>query len=208
MSDETMSSTRPTTISWSPASCTAWMRQSRYARWPASTGAPESCGCHSTPSNLFTPEVANDRHRWCCAALRMLTPKDSVARMRGHEVDVFCGQNNTSGGSRDTLVSDCTSMPCGPSVSAAGITARPGQKRPTPGRSRAESTRDCSATSHSLPGQRHSVGGRERGRGGEIGQLQTVRADQMAVDAEPAQPGRPHQVGDGLTDRRPRARGG
>jgi len=68
------SSTRPTTIQWSPASCTASISQSTQANTSCSTGAPVTTdGRHPMPANLSSALLAKTRASSSWSSARMLT---------------------------------------------------------------------------------------------------------------------------------------
>src|SRR5450759_2644768 len=88
------------TSSWSPASWMSSTAQFTHASDPSMTGAPPvTAGCHNTPANLSTPEMANRRHTSCWWSASTLTQKLPALTIRGQVVDDLAGANATSGGS-------------------------------------------------------------------------------------------------------------
>ena len=65
------------------------------------------------------PFSANRRHTSSPSSSRMFAAHLPAAWMRGHVVDDFAAQNNTSGGSSDTDVNELHAMPTGSSPSIA-----------------------------------------------------------------------------------------
>src|ERR1700728_1872994 len=106
---------------------TASRRHSMCAITPDRIGAPVRPGDQATPVNLSAPETANFRQMSSWLAARMLIANVPTARMRGQVVDVWAGQNITSGGSRETEENDWQVIPIGSVSSAADTTVPVGE---------------------------------------------------------------------------------
>src|SRR5689334_20798303 len=95
------------TTKWSPASCTAWMVQSR-------TGDPVAVeGCHFTSANLSTPRLAIVLETSAWSTPRKLTQNVPDRWISGQAREVLAGTKSTSGGSSDTLENDWQVIPTG-----------------------------------------------------------------------------------------------
>src|SRR5215210_2001610 len=137
------SSTRPTTIQWSPAGCSATISHSREMRASVSSGAPPGPGSQSRPANRSAPAgVARTANRSCCRPSRF-TPKRRVRRIRDPRSESRLGQNEISGGSSETDVSEFTISPAGAPSGAAVTKATPVAKRPSASRNERGSGADA-----------------------------------------------------------------
>src|SRR5262245_15556280 len=133
------STTRPTTIVWSPPGYCASSRQSTYAIASSSTGAPETPLRQGVARKRSAPFVANscDSASWCSP--RMLTANTPARSMRGHVEDECATQNNTSGGSSDNDANAFAAIPTGSSSSIAVMMVTPVAKFPSTSRKRRSS---------------------------------------------------------------------
>src|SRR5271166_306219 len=125
-----MSTTRPVTSSWSPASWMLASSHSTQASDPSRTGVPMAPGCQPTPRNLSPPDTAKVRHRasWCSP--RMFTQNAPALAIRGQLVDDLAGASATSGGSSDSDVKAWQVKPTGWPSSIAVTTVTPVAKCP------------------------------------------------------------------------------
>src|SRR5699024_1918370 len=125
---------------WSPASCSSSRSISIAASVPGRAGAPLPPGVQSTPANLSPPETAKPRHSSSWSWASTLISSRPASRIFGQLEEVLAGQNDTSGGSSDSEVTDWQAKPCGSAPSKAVITVTPVQKWPSTCRSRSPST--------------------------------------------------------------------
>src|SRR2546421_1365052 len=101
------STTRPTTMVWSPPSCPASISQSIHASTPSRIGEPFADSCHFTPANLSPPLTANPRDSSSWSSDNTFAQKRPALRMRGQEVEDFAGAKKTYGGDPDSERKDC-----------------------------------------------------------------------------------------------------
>src|ERR1700688_2649024 len=146
-----MSSTLPTTSSWSPASYARTNVHSTQARAPSSTGAPLPAGVQPTPVNLSPPEMAKSRPSASWSSVRMLTQNAPAAAMRGQLVEFFPGASATSGGSSDSDVNAWQVKPTGWPPCMAVTIVTPVTKWPRTSRKRPASSVAAPVASRSSP---------------------------------------------------------
>src|SRR5215218_7357990 len=128
------SSTRATTIQWSPAACWPTIWHSSVARASVRSGVPWGPGCQSRPAKRSAPAgVARIAKRSCCRP-RTFTAKRPVLRMRCQVSELREGQNDTRGGSSETEVSELTISPAGWPSGAAVMKATPVANLPSASR--------------------------------------------------------------------------
>src|SRR5262245_41936412 len=104
------------------------MTQSSQVSAPARIGAPDGAGAHGTHENLSAPALPNVADTSCCAWLSTLTQKCPKDSMCGQVRAARPGQNNTSGGSRDSAANDWHAKPTGSASRMAVTTVTPVQK--------------------------------------------------------------------------------
>nr|ADR01061.1 Noc-4 [Nocardia sp. ATCC 202099] len=100
------------TITWSPASCSAWMTQEIQARASSSSG-PVGAGVQGVPAKRSTPRAAKRRQIRSPARSRTLTVNVPLRRMVGQVDDDLAAHTSTRGGSRDTDVIELQAKPTG-----------------------------------------------------------------------------------------------
>lgn len=114
-----MSATRPTTIRWSPPSCTASTVQSIHTAQSCSTGLPNGDEDHSPTSNFSPPGRPNAADTCSCSSVSTFTENRPVASIRGHDRDVRITVNSTNGGFRLNEENDWQANPTGSPSSVA-----------------------------------------------------------------------------------------
>ena len=93
-------------------------------------GEPNSEGLQSIPANLSGSLDPNSAETSRCFSCRTLTQKCPVASMAFHDLDIFVGQNSTSGGSSDNAANDWQAKATGTSSCTVVITVMPVQTVP------------------------------------------------------------------------------
>src|SRR5688572_21695212 len=89
-------------------------------------GEPVPAGRCCCPSNLSATFEAKRRHTDSWSSPRMFTQNDPACAIRGQVLELLSGKKATSGGSRETLVNEPTTMPAGgPSGGVAVTTHTP-----------------------------------------------------------------------------------
>src|ERR1700729_4224794 len=117
-------------------------RHSTTASEWSMTGDPVMPWDQPTPSNLWPPETAKERHSasWCSP--RMFTQNAPALAMRGQLVELRAGHRITMGGSSESAAKDWHENPTGAPSSSAVTMVTPVAKWPSTSRNRAWSRPD------------------------------------------------------------------
>src|SRR5215207_11618380 len=122
------------TIQWSPAGCSATIWHSRVASASVSRGTPPRPRSQSGPAKRSLPAGVARLAKPSCRRASTLTAKRPVRRMRDQVSELREGQNDTSGGSSETEVSEFTINPAGSPSGAAVTKATPVANLPSASR--------------------------------------------------------------------------
>src|SRR5882757_8769874 len=106
------------------------MALSSHTLVPWMNNAPRSVDLVSSPANRSPVFAASDFTAASCDSPSTLIPRNGRSLSLGHVVDVFCTQNDTNGGSRETGTKVLAASPTRTPSTSAAIAMTPGGKCP------------------------------------------------------------------------------